>query len=70
MGAAAVLKGDAGKRLALCAPPIDIALTVEPMIFVLRSTATQRQRLLSVTGQHVISRIFALLLMARDAVHL
>ena len=33
------------------------------MIFVLLPTATQLQRLLGVTGQHVISRIFAVMLM-------
>ena len=63
MGPAAVLKGDTGNKLALCAAPIGIALTVVPMIFVLRPTATQLQRLLGVTGQHGIARIFALLLM-------
>ena len=63
MGPAVVLKGDAGNKLALCAAPIGIALTVVPMIFVLRPTATQLQRLLGVTGQHVIARIFAALLM-------
>ena len=40
MGPVLVLKGDAGNKLAICAAPIGIALTVVPMIFVLRPTAT------------------------------
>ena len=68
MGPAAVLKGDAGNKLALCAAPIGIALTVVPMIFVLLPTATQLQRLLGVTGQRAYLRCTADV--ARDAVRL
>lgn len=64
MGAAILLMGNAGGDIRLAAAVIGAMLTVVMMTFVLLLIATQVQKLLGVTGLHVISRIFGVLLTA------
>jgi multiple antibiotic resistance protein len=64
MGAAVLLMGDTGGDIKLASAVIGAMLSVLLITFVLLLIATQVQRFLGVTGLHVISRIFGVLLTA------
>jgi multiple antibiotic resistance protein len=64
MGAAVLLMGDTAGDIKLASAVIGAMLSVLLITFVLLLIATQVQRFLGVTGLHVISRIFGVLLTA------
>lgn len=64
MGAAILLMANAGGELALQSVVLGMLLLVLVLTFLSLLTASQLQRLLGVTGMHVVTRVFGVLLAA------